>query len=155
MKKISSNQFFLKKVFHIFWFGFLAIFLVTSITAKAYEKNIIFIVQPLLMAAFGYFLLKKLIWDLVDEVYDCGDYLLIKHRNDEDKILLSNVMNISGVSFTNPPRTTLRLVKGSKFGSEITFSPLKPFFSFNPFSKNAVVEDLIIRIGAARMYRKS
>ncbi len=154
MKKISSDQFFLKKVFPILWLGFLAIFLITSIAAKAYEKNIIFIVQPCLMAAFGYFLFKKFIWDIVDEVYDCGDFLLIKNRGIDDKVLLSNIMNINGMSFSNPPRATLTLVHPSKFGKELTFSPLSPLLRFNPFTKNAIVEDLIVRIDAARLNRK-
>jgi hypothetical protein len=154
MKKISSNQFILRKIFPIIWFGGLGFFLLTSLITKAYEKNIIFIIQPCLMALFGYFLFKKLIWDLVDEVFDCGDYLLIKYRNDEDKILLSNIMNISGMSFSNPPRATLTLAQPSKFGKELTFSPLSPLLRFNPFAKNAVVEDLIVRIDTARLNRK-
>ncbi len=106
------------------------------------------------MATLGYFLFKKLIWDLVDEVYDCGDFLLIKNQGDEEKVLLSNIMNISCMSFSNPPRATLTLVHPIKFGKELTFSPISPRLRFNPFAKNAVVEDLIVRIDAARLCRK-
>lgn len=32
------------------------------------------------IALIGLFIIKKYIWVLVDEVYDCGDYLLVRKR---------------------------------------------------------------------------
>lgn len=49
----------------------------------------------------------------------------------------------------NLPRVTLRLVKPGRFGSEISFA-LPARFSFNPFAKHPVVEDLIVRVDKAR-----
>jgi hypothetical protein len=109
-------------------------------------------VVPLFMAAFGFFLMKKLVWDLVDEVYDCGDFLLIRNRGEEDKVSLSNVMNVNASTHMNPPRITLRLVSPGKFGTEIPFSPLTGF-TLNPFAKNKVAEDLIVRVDQARSKR--
>jgi hypothetical protein len=104
------------------------------------------------MAVFGHFLMKKLVWDLVDEVYDCGDFLLVKNRDDEERIALSNIMNVNASTYINPPRITLRLVNPSKFGSEVAFSPITGF-KLNPFAKNAVAEDLIVRVYQARSKR--
>ena len=101
---------------------------------------------------FGYFLMKKLVWDLVDEVYDCGDFLLVKNRDEEERIALSNIMNVNASTYINPPRITLRLVNPSKFGSEVAFSPITGF-KLNPFAKNAVAEDLIVRVYQARSKR--
>jgi hypothetical protein len=143
---------FNKKIFHALWFGFLAFFLVTSAFSGAYKKDMWFIVIPILMAVFGFFLLKKLVWDLVDEVYDYGDFLLIKNRGEEDRIALSNIMNVNATTYMNPPRITLRLVNPSKFESEITFSPIIGF-KLNPFAKNEVAEDLIVRVDQARSRR--
>jgi len=50
---------------------------------------------------------------------------------------------------TNPPRVTLRLSVRGKFGNEIVFSPLKPI-TLNLFARNQVVDDLIVRVDAAR-----
>ena len=151
--KISSGfTGFNKKIFPALWFGFLAFFLVTSALAGALEQELSFLVVPILMAVFGYFLMKKLVWDLVDEVYDCGDFLLVKNRDEEERIALSNIMNVNSSTYINPPRITLRLVNPGKFGSEVAFSPITGF-KLNPFAKNAVAEDLIVRVYQARSKR--
>jgi len=150
MKKISSRSLFVtKKVFPLLWFGILAFVLITCILSKAYDSNPMFIGAPGIMAIFGYFLMKKLVWDLVDEVYDYGDYLLVKNRGYEERVALSNIRNVSATSMVNPPRITLRLVKPCRFGPEIAFSPIAPL-TLNPFARNAVAEDLIVRAYEAR-----
>lgn len=154
MKKISSGSTaFYKKVFPLVWFGFLAFFVLTSLLAGSVQDGQwLFIIMPCFMALIGFFVMKKLIWDLVDEVQDCGDYLLVRNGDDEDKIPLSNIMNVSASTNTNPPRITLRLVKPGRFGPEVSFSPpLK--FSLNPFARNAVAEDLMVRVDQARSRR--
>jgi hypothetical protein len=90
-------------------------FLTVVIAAGAVREAPMFLIVPLAMAGFGYFFMKKLVWDLVDEVYDGGEYLLVRNRGDEERVPLINVMNIN-VMFSNPPRITLRLVNAGKFG---------------------------------------
>ena len=153
MTKISSGfTTFNKKIFPALWFGFLAFFLVTCVLAGALEQEPLFVAVPILMAVFGYILMKKLVWDLVDEVYDCGEFLLVKNRDEEERIALSNIMNVNSSTYINPPRITLRLVNSGKFGSEVAFSPITGF-KLNPFAKNAVAEDLIVRVYQARSKR--
>jgi hypothetical protein len=41
-----------------------------------------FVVMPIFMAAFGFFIMKKLVWDLIDEVYDEGATLLCNFEED-------------------------------------------------------------------------
>jgi len=82
----------------------------------------------------------------------CGDFLLVKNRGEEDRVTLSNVMNVSASTNMNPPQITLRLVKPGKFGTEIAFSPTAGF-ALNPFAKNQVAEDLIVRVDRARSKR--
>jgi hypothetical protein len=155
MKKISSNSLFItKKLFPVLWFGILAFILVMMISSKVYEKAPIALVGPCLMAILGYFLMRKLVWDLVDEVYDCGDSLLIKERGKEEYIPLSEIINVSASMLVNPPRVTLRLIRPGKFGDEISFSPIRPF-AINPFARNQITDDLIIRVDAARTKRAS
>lgn len=153
MTKISSKfTFFHKKWFPLLWFGFLAVFVTLALTNGALEKNPMFLVGPIVMAVIGLFVMKKLVWDLVDEVYDCGEFLLIKNRGEEDRVPLSNIMNVNASTMINPPRITLRLVNPGKFGNEIAFSPLTSF-TFNPFAKNQVAEGLIVRVDRARTNR--
>lgn len=153
MKKISSNGLvFTKRVFPILWFGFLVVFLSLSIAGGAYQEDVVFLIGPCVMAVFGFFLMKKLIWDLVDEVHDCGDTLLVRNRGEEERVALSNIMNVNASMNMRPPRITLRLAKSGKFGSEISFSPVTPF-TLNPFARNPIVDDLIVRVDEARAKR--
>jgi hypothetical protein len=154
MNKISSNSTgFYKRVFPAMWFGFIAVFVgVALLSGAARETNGAFLLGPCLMAVFGYFIMKRFIWDLMDEVYDCGDYLLVRNRGMEENVALSNIMNVSMSIGANPPRLELRLVKPGRFGTEIVFSPTRPF-SFNPFARNPVAEDLMVRVDRARSKR--
>jgi len=135
------------------WFGFIAVFVgVALLSGAARETNGAFLLGPCLMAVFGYFFMKRFVWDLVDEVYDCGDFLLVRNRGMEENVALSNIMNVSMSIGANPPRLELRLVKPGRFGTEIAFSPTRPF-SFNPFVRNPVAEDLMVRVDRARSKR--
>lgn len=150
MKKISSKTLvYTKTVFPLVWFGFLAVFLVLSIVDGAYKKDPIILVIPPAMAVLGFFTMKKLVWNLVDEVYDCGDSLLVKGRGVEERVPLTNIMNVSAPIGTNPPRITLRLIKPGKLGAEISFSPAAPFFR-KRFAKIPFAEELIVRVDRAR-----
>ncbi len=150
MKKISSGMtFFSKKIFPLFWFGFLLLFMVITISSGALQKDPMFLVIPLIMVGIGYWVMKMIVWDLADEVFDCGSYLLVKNGDIEDRIYLADVMNVSAVPYMNPPRITLRLRKANKLGTEISFSPITGF-RLNPFAKNAIAEDLILRVDKER-----
>jgi hypothetical protein len=85
----------------------------------------------------------------MDEVIDYGDYLVVKYAGQEDVINLSNIMNISISTNQRPPRITLRLRNAGKFGEEVAFFPVTEF-SMNPFKKNQLAEELIMRIDKAR-----
>lgn len=101
------------------------------------------------MGVFGFVLMKKLFFDLIDEVYDCGDFLLLKNGKQEEKILLTNIRNVSYSVFANPNRITLSLREECRFGKEVSFTP-KITFNINPFHKNPFIEDLIKRIDEKR-----
>ena len=136
------------------WFGFLAFFVSMGLSGSGRPTSRLFplLVVPILMAIFGFFLMKKLVWDLMDEVYDCGDYLLVRNGAEEDTVPLTNIMNVSATMLINPPRITLKLVNPGKFGKEIAFSPIRRF-TLNPFAKDKVSEDLISRVDQARSRR--
>src|SRR6202011_1403572 len=103
MKKLSSDfTVFHKRVFPVLWFGFLVLFVVAGLAHGVAGANPMFLVIPFAMAAFGYFLMKKLVWDLVDEVYDGGDYLVVRNRGEESQIPLSAIVNVSVATMINP-----------------------------------------------------
>ena len=149
MDIISSGQtFFLKKVVPLFWFGFLVLFFVIGMMGNAW-KDPMFFIGPIFMVVIGFVVMRMLIWNLADEVRDGGDYLLVRRGGKEERLPLSNVMNVGMSQFSNPRRLTLRLRKPGVLGDEVVFIP-KSGFQLNPFARNKVAEDLIVRVDRLR-----
>jgi hypothetical protein len=157
MERISSAQtFFMKRVFPFIWLGGVAVVAVAGISATFFAKQAhappfpLFLI-PFVMLVFGFLLFRKLLWDLADSVDDCRDYLLVRRGAIEQRVALSNIMNISMSQFTNPPRLTLRLRTAGPLGDEIAFIPKTAAFRFNVFKRNEIAESLIQRIDALRV----
>lgn len=150
MKRISSSTFFYKRVFPVVWFGFLAFFVVTAFSANRTGNApvIPFLIVPAFMAIGGYWLLKKTVFDLADEVSDGGSFLNIRIGRVEERVVLTNIINVSYSVMINPPRVTLTLRQPSRFGKEVSFSPR---ISWILFSKSPIITELIERIDAARL----
>jgi hypothetical protein len=151
-KLSSARTRFQKRIFPVIWFGFLAFFLAITLTTGVAAINPVAVVVPLVMGVFGYFLFRHLVFDLVDEVYDCGDELLVRNGGVEERLPLSNIINVSATMMVNPPRITLRLDRPGRFGPEIAFSPVTRF-GFRLFARNPIAEDLILRVDRARVKR--
>jgi len=145
MRRISSGwTFFYKRVFPIIWFGFLGVFVGIGIV-KGQGAVVVFV--PIAMIGFGYFLMKKLVFDLVDEVWDDGDALVVKNGGQEQRVALSDIKNVNYSPFVNPPLVTLSLRRPTVFGEQITFcAPVR----LVPFSSSPVIADLIDRVDRAR-----
>jgi lysylphosphatidylglycerol synthetase-like protein (DUF2156 family) len=151
---ISSRSTFITKwLFPIAWFGFLIFFIAESLQHDTSNENLLFIVVPVLMAVFGFFFFKALVWDLADTVVDHGTHLVVSRRGVEETIPMANIMNVSSTPLMNPPRVTLRLVKAGAFGTHVSFSPKSSPFSFGLSAKNKVAEQLMERAYAARAQR--
>ena len=156
--KISDSMFFMKRVFPVVWGVFLVVVVgmaaTSAIRSGARPAEFAFFLIPLIAAAIGFTVMRRLVWDLVDEVYDHGDYLVVKHRGDETRIDLADVMNVSASTMLNPPRITLRLRQPTRLGSEVAFSPAGGFRWFPALSaKNPIAEDLVVRVDRARSHR--
>src|SRR4051794_4072485 len=96
MKKISSSMTaFHKKVFPTIWFGFLAVFAVVALPGVMAKGDVLFLIFPVIMAVFGYVIMKKLVFGLADEVFDASECLVVKNRGSEIRIPLSDIINVS------------------------------------------------------------
>ena len=91
------------------------------------------LVTAVFMAVIGYFLMKNLVFDLMDEAYDEGSSLLFKNKGKSVRVNLADIKNVSYTVVVNPPRVTLSLRSKTEFGDEISFSPPA---SLIPFKKN-------------------
>jgi hypothetical protein len=155
MRRLSSRMtFFYKRIFPVIWFGLLVVFIVAPFIAPMIGGSVsgsgsplAFLVVPAIMIVVGYIIMKKLVFDLVDEVLDAGDALVIRNGHLEDRVALSDIMNVSYSPFVNPPRVALSLRNPSMFGDRISFCPP---VSFMPFSTSPIIDELITRIDAAR-----
>jgi len=151
MQRISSRMtFYYKRIFPVMMFGFLLLFVTLPfVVAKGADAlpPVPFLLIPVVIAVGFYFMMKKLIFDLVDEAWDAGDALIIRDKGREDRIALTDIMNVSYSTLLNPPRVTLLLRNPGIFGNEVTFSPPVRFV---PFAKSPIVDDLIARVDAAR-----
>jgi hypothetical protein len=149
-RRLSSKMtFFNKRIFPIIWFSIPALILLGGSVAPWRGTQIPFqlFVVPIGLTIFGFFILKFLVFDLLDEVWDEGEALLLRNDGQEDRIPLTNIINVSHATFTNPPRITLTLRHPCRFGKDVTFSPLA---RLNPFSKDPIAVELIERVDAAR-----
>jgi hypothetical protein len=150
MQRISSRGTFInKRVFPVVWFGFLAVFFTAPMLGRGPRGDVPFgfLVVPIFMGIFGYFLMKKMVFDLADEVFDDGNSLVVRIGGEEERIPLSEIINVSYSSMANPSRVTLTLRTPGRFGKEVSFSPPQRFL---PFAKSPIVADLIERVDAAR-----
>lgn len=145
MRLISSRAtFFHKRVFPLIWFGFLAVFALTAVIGR----GPLFVLVPVsVMAVFGFFIMKKLVFDLVDQVWDEGAELRIRNRGREVRVPLAEIVNIS-YSPLNPQRATLSLREATLLGREIAFVPPTVWI---PFARSPLIDDLIQRVDEARL----
>lgn len=151
MVRLSSRTtFFYKRIFPALLIGFLILFAAVPFFSGArpgHYQLLPFIIVPIVMAVIFYVVMKKLIFDLVDEVVDIGDALLVKNGNQEDRIALSDIINVNYTPLMSPPRVTLSLRKASLFGNRVSFcAPIR----FVPFASSPVIDELIVRVDAAR-----
>jgi hypothetical protein len=154
MQRISSRMtFFYKRVFPIIWFGFLALFMGIPFAKSLFAGSVSgppieVLLVPAIMMVVGYFMMKKFVFDLVDEVLDAGDALLIRNGHLEDRIALADITNVGYAQFMNPPRVTLSLRNPGVFGDRVSFCA--PVSLMPTFSTSPIVDELIRRIDAAR-----
>jgi len=151
MRRLSSKwTFFYKKIFPLFWFlmvaGMAAGGLCAALSKSAHAPPaLIFLIVPILMSFIGYIIMKNLVFDLLDEVWDEGESLVLVKDGQRDTILITDIINVSDTYMINPPRITLLLRQPCCFGQEVVFSPARGFL-FNPFKKNPIARELIERV---------
>lgn len=149
MNRISSRSTFAnKRLFPAFWFGFIAIFFAIGLFGKPARGSVFpLFAMPAFMAVIGYLIMKHMIFNLADEVLDAGDALIVRFGSEQERIPLSEIINISYAYLQNPSRVTLTLRTPSRFGKEVSFMPPQRFV---PFAKSPIVAELIERVDVAR-----
>jgi hypothetical protein len=151
MRRLSSKwTFFYKKIFPLLWFvivaGMAAGGVCTALSKKPHVPlTIILLVVPAFLSCVGYALMKNLVFDLLDEVWDEGDSLVLVKGDMRETVRIEDIINVSDTYMINPPRITLLLRQPCRFGREVAFMPVTGF-RLNPFKKNAVAQELLARV---------
>ena len=147
MKRLASRAtYYQKKIFPVVWFGILGLIVCGALVTGVVKSGlgIIFILVPASMAAIGYLVMKKLVFDLIYEVYDEGETLLFRDKGKEVRVSLADIKNMSYSWMVSPPRVTLSIRYMTELGDKLSFSPPASFI------KNKDIEELIDRIDKAR-----
>jgi hypothetical protein len=138
---------FIKWASPLAWLGALAYFAVDSARGQRMDLMLFGIVTAL--AVVGLLLMKFFLWNLADEVYDCGDSLLVRRGGIEESVPLAGITEVALALFSRPPRITLKLARPGKFGSSIVFTPpTSPGLEL--FGRNPIAEDLKAKVQRAR-----
>jgi hypothetical protein len=125
------------------WFGFLGLFSLAGLGGVIQQRvPAPTLLIPAGMAAFGYVLLRWLVFPLVDEVWIQEDELIIRNGDTEDRFQISNIVNIEASECTNPETITLTLKEPSTHGREIVFSPPTRWW---PFGRHPIAQELLRR----------
>jgi hypothetical protein len=151
MQRISAPHTSSVKIGPFIVFGLLGLLFFSLLMSGAYETSPMLLVGVGVMALYGVCSMHASRRDCVDDVFDCGDHLLVKKASEEDTIPFTNIIN---VNFSKNPQNisaqiTLRLATPGKFGTEISFAPPpKIYLGFPP--RNEIAEDLLVRAAKAR-----
>jgi hypothetical protein len=146
MRPLSSKMtFFYKRILPVIWFGIVLLFVAVGLSSNAS-----FLIAALLMGVFGYSIMKKMVFNLADEVLDTGDALVVRSGGQEERIALSDIKNVNYSPYSNPPLVTLSVRRRTVFGDTVAFCAPG---SVVPLWSSPVIRDLIDRVDAARRKR--
>lgn len=152
-RRISARStLFYKRVFPVIWLGFMVLVVSLMLATRRRGQGVPLpaLIVPLFALGIAWFVLRRLVSDLADEVWDEGDALRVRFGPDEERIALADIVNIGYTTMINPARVTLTLRNPGRFGKEVTFSPVQQGFLAPLLRRNPLVTDLIERVDAAR-----
>jgi hypothetical protein len=162
MRRLSSSTtFFYKRIFPLLWVGFVLIVSGLQLWAVQHARPNVssqppfpLLLLPLFMVGVMFLLYRKLLHDLLDEVWLDGDWLVVKNRGEQIRVALRDVMNVNATTMTNPRRITLMLRTDSRFGRNLTFTPASPRGFLSGFKPDPIATELITRVDALRQERQ-
>lgn len=158
MRRLSSSlTFFYKRVFPVLWVGLVLTVCGLQIWAMQHGRAdassppfLPLLLMPLFMLGVMFLLYRKLLRDLLDEVWLDGDNLVVTNGGEKIRVALRDVMNVNATTMTNPRRVTLMLRTDSRFGRNLTFMPASPRGFMSAFNPDPIATELIERVDALR-----
>lgn len=149
MRRLSSSStVFYKRVFPLLWVALIVLFgaMMWLLPTRAGQPIWPQLLPLPCMFGVGFLVYRKLIADLLDEVWLDGDNLLLKNRRQQRRVALRDVMNINASTMTNPRRITVMLRTSSHFGRDLSFIPASTRGLFSAFKPDPIATELIERV---------
>ena len=111
---------------------------------------LLYVILCVILISFSYRFYR-----LSGEVYDCGEYLLIKKWRTEEKIFFKDIENVTSLTMSGVTSVTLHLVLPGKLGASISFIPNEkiPLYPTLSFKNHQVAERIIRRVNIMRRSR--
>jgi hypothetical protein len=128
--------------------GLALFFVVFGISSGLYRLNnlISLVIVILVMIFLTYFLWR----DTAEEVYDCGDFLLVKRGRLKEKIAFKDIAEVTSVKKRGNIIVILDLAYPGKTGTRITFLSNEKVSFFNPVKKSIIEKSIAQRVNAAK-----
>lgn len=143
----SSVALFANAIFPFFWFGILLFFAISFLVSKVHGiSHWFFLFALFIFGVLGQLAINR----LSEKVYLAGNTLILFRRGEKEIVYLKDVTKVE----VSPGETTtivLHLASPTKFGQRIEFVPALKF-AFGPFKEVAVVDELNLRIAAAKAH---
>src|SRR5262249_55747223 len=79
-----------------------------SVLRDRQVSNVPFLIVLLLLAVFAYRFMKKLVFNLADEVLDAGNALVVRSGGQEERIALFHIQNVNYSPTLARPRSPCR-----------------------------------------------
>jgi hypothetical protein len=153
-KLSSSWTFFRKRISPILVLGILIAVVAAALSAPGDDPPAELLFAPVLFGVVWAAVFRKLMWTLADEVALTADVLIVRKGDQEERVRLTDIMNVGTRHISNFVRVELRLRTPGKFGDEIVFIP-RAGFQLNPFARNEMAEKLILLVDRARQRDQS
>ncbi len=148
----SKSTRFIKRTFPTVFFAILGFVvcagLVDALGKQQPEKLPLLIGPPLVMAVFVYVVFRRFVFDLVDEVWDCGDSILVRNRGREFRFSFADFRDVYYDGRAKPARLTLFLHQRSDIGTMVVLVPVTPYWLVS--AEPSLVRELAGRIDAAQ-----
>lgn len=141
----SSVALFTNALFPFFWFGILLLFAISFLVSKGHGvTDWLFLLALFIFGLLGQLAVNR----LSEKVYLAGDTVTIFRRGEKE---IAYLKDITKVEVSNGETTTivLHLASLTKFGQRIEFVPALRF-TFGPFKELTVMDELSLRIAAAK-----
>ncbi len=110
--------------------------------------NLSAIVVPCVMAAIIFVYFKYVIGAMADEVFDCGDTLLVKRGKVECQVRIAAIKSLADKTHGKEYRIVLKLRRPCLLGSKVAFAPTLTGPNF--FKAHPIATDLRSRIEESR-----